>query len=189
MRDKQNARGILIRIALTLDREIPCVAHDMRVGHNPRAVDHKTGADPATNRTGVPRRAIIRFNLGRGNANETFLNFAVRLFRSRHNNRSEGWGSRTRFQRRRAFLGRRRQRWRVLLRRYRWGRVLLLQWGSILLREKLRARKEQDYPNEKTFHPKVREDETARLKCKLTGREGAERPKETFLLGCGLEDC
>jgi hypothetical protein len=54
-----------------------------------------------------------------------------------------------------------------LLRSYRWRRILLLQRRSILLREKLSARKKQDYPNEKTFHPKVREDETTRLKCKL----------------------
>jgi hypothetical protein len=44
---------------------------------------------------------------------------------------------------------------------------LLLQRRSILLRKKLSARNQQNYPNEKTFHPKVREDETARLKCKL----------------------
>ena len=167
MRDKQNARRVLIRIALALDGEIPRVADDMRVRHDARAVYDKTGPDPATDRTGVPGRAVIRFNLGGGNANETLLNSAVRLFRSRHHNRGDRWGSRSRFQRRRAFLGRRRQWWGVLLRSYRWRRILLLQRRSILLREKLSARKKQDYPNEKTFHPKVREDETTRLKCKL----------------------
>src|SRR6476646_6853501 len=149
MRDKQNARRVLIRIALALDGEIPRVADDMRVRHNARAVYDKTGPDAATDRTGIPGRAVIRFNLGGSNANETLLNSAVRLFRSRHYNRSDGWGGRSRFQRRRAFLGRGRQWWRVLLRRDRWRRILLLQRRSILLRKKLNARKKQDYPNEK----------------------------------------
>jgi hypothetical protein len=64
MRDKQNARRVLIRIALALDGEIPRVADDMRVRHDARAVYDKTGPDPATDRTGVPGRAVIRFNLG-----------------------------------------------------------------------------------------------------------------------------
>ena len=167
MRDKQNARGVLVGIALALDGEISGVADDMRVRHDARAVYDKTGPDPATDRTGVPRRAVIRFNLGGSNANETLLNSAVRLFRSRYHDRSDRWDSRSRFQRRRAFLGRRRQ-WRsiYLVRSRRWS-LLLLQRRSILLREKLSARKKQHYPHEKTFHPKVREDETARLKCKL----------------------
>ena len=167
MRDEQNAPGVFIRIALALNGEISRVADDMRVRHDARALYHKAGPDAATDCTGVPGRAVIGFNLGGGNANQTFLNFAIGLFRSRHHNRGDRWGSRSRFQRRRAFLGRRRQWWRVLLRSYRWRRILLLQRRSILLREKLSTRKKQDYPNEKTFHPKVREDETARLKCKL----------------------
>src|SRR5689334_4715687 len=93
MRDKHNARGVLVRIALTLDREIPRVADDMRIRHDARAVDDKTGADAATDRTRIPGGAVIRFNLGGGNANETFLNSAVRLFRSRYHNRSDRWGS------------------------------------------------------------------------------------------------
>jgi hypothetical protein len=189
MRDKQNARGVLVRIALAFDGEIPCVADDMGVRHDARAVYDKAGANAATDRTGVPRRAVIRFNLGGSNANETLLNSAVRLFRSRHHNWSNGWWRRSRFQRRSAFLGRRRQWWGVLLRRYRWRRILLLQGRSILLREKLSARKKQDYPNEKTFHPKVREDETARLKCKLFAREKTERPTGIPPLRCGPEDC
>src|SRR4029453_12481506 len=156
-----------IRIALALDGEIPRVADDMRVRHYARAVYDKARTDATTDRTGIPGRAVIRFDFRGSNANETLLNFTVRLFRSRHHNRSDRWRSRSRFQRRRAFLGRRRQWWRVLLRSYRWRRILLLQRRSILLREKLSARKKQDYPNEKTFHPKVREDETTRLKCKL----------------------
>src|SRR6476619_8264116 len=167
MRDKQNARRVLIRISLAVDGKIPCVTDDMRVRHNARAVYDKTGPDPAPDRTCVPGRAVIRFNLGGSNANETLLNSAVRLFRSRHHNRSDRWGSCSRFQRRRAFLGRRRQWRRVLLRRYRWRRILLLQRRSILLREDFSALIKQESPNENTFHPKVREDETARLKCKL----------------------
>src|SRR5690349_1192332 len=149
MRDKYNARRVLIRIALALDREIARVADDMRIGHDARALYDKAGPDTATDCTGIPRRAVIGFNLGGGNANETFLNFAVRLFRSRHHNRRHRWGSGSWFQRRRAFLGRRRQWWRVLLRRYRRRRILLLQRRSILLRKKLNARKKQNYPNEK----------------------------------------
>src|SRR5689334_1217681 len=171
MRDKHNACGVLVRIALALDGEIPRVADDMRICHDARAVYHKTGPDAATDRTGIPRRAVIGFNLGGGNANETFLNSAVRLFRSRHHNLSDRWGSWSWFQQRHAFLGRRRQWWCILLRRYRGRRILLLQRGDILLRKKLSARKKQDCPNEKTFHPKAGEDETARLKCKLPIRE------------------
>jgi hypothetical protein len=37
---------------------------------------------------------------------------------------------------------------------------LPLQRRSILLREKISARKKQQRANEKTFHPEVREDET-----------------------------
>jgi hypothetical protein len=44
---------------------------------------------------------------------------------------------------------------------------LPLQGRSILLREKISARKKQQRANEKTFHDKAREDQTARLKCKL----------------------
>ena len=167
MRDEQNAPGVFIRIALALNGEISRVADDVRVRHDARTVYDKAGPDAATDRTGVPGRAVIGLNLGGGNANETLLNSAIRLFRSRHHNRGDRWGSRSRFQRRRAFLGRRRQWWRVLLRSYRWRRILLLQRRSILLGKKLNARNKQTYPNEKTFHPKVREDETARLKCKL----------------------
>jgi hypothetical protein len=52
---------------------------------------------------------------------------------------------------------------------------LLLQRRSILLREKTSARTKQQRANEKTFHAKVREDETACLKCKLRMLEDRQR--------------
>ena len=55
------------------------------------------------------------------------------------------------------------------MRPHRWS-FRLLQRRSILLPEKLSDRKKQAYPNEKTFHPKVREDQTSWLKCKLPRR-------------------
>jgi len=52
---------------------------------------------------------------------------------------------------------------------------LPLQRRSILLREKISARKKQQCANEKTFHSKVREDETTCLKCKLRMLEDRQR--------------
>ena len=79
VRDEFNRRLVFIRIAFALDREIATVAYDMRVRHDAIAIDDKAGADTALDRAGVPRRAIIRFNFRRRDANQTFLNLSVRL--------------------------------------------------------------------------------------------------------------
>ncbi len=79
VRDEQNRGRILIGIALALDRKIAAVADDMGVGHDARSVDDEAGANPFLNRAGIPRRLVIRLDVGRGDANEAFLDLAVWL--------------------------------------------------------------------------------------------------------------
>ncbi len=79
VRDEQNRGRILVGIALALDREIAAVADDVRVGHDARSVDDEAGADPFLNCAGIPRRLVIRLDVGRGDANEAFLDRAVWL--------------------------------------------------------------------------------------------------------------
>ena len=72
---------IFIWIAIALDCKIAAVAHDVRVGHDAIAVDHKTGANAAAEHSRVPRRAIIWRNFGGRDADQAFLNRSVRLRR------------------------------------------------------------------------------------------------------------
>ena len=79
VRHELHRRGIFIRIAFALDREVAAVAHHVGVGQDALAVDHETGADAAPDRARVPRRAIIGRHLGRGDADEAVLDLAVGL--------------------------------------------------------------------------------------------------------------
>ena len=79
VRDKQHRRRIFIRIALALDREVAAVTHDVGVGQDALAIDHKPGTDAAPDRARVPGGAIIGLHLGRGDADEAALDLAVGL--------------------------------------------------------------------------------------------------------------
>ena len=72
---------IFVRIALAFDGEVTAVADHMRIGHDAVAIDDESGANAALNRARIPRRAIIRLDFGRGDADKTLLNLAVRLCR------------------------------------------------------------------------------------------------------------
>ena len=79
MCDEEDPGRILVWIALTLHREVAAVAHDVRVGHDTRSVDDEAGANPFLNSAGIPRRLVIRLDVGRGDADEAFLDLAVWL--------------------------------------------------------------------------------------------------------------
>ena len=81
MRDEQNRGRIFIRIAIALDREVAAVAHHVRVRHDAVAVDDKAGADAPLDCARIPGRPVIRLDLRRGDADQTFLNLAVRAWR------------------------------------------------------------------------------------------------------------
>ena len=120
MRDKFHLGRIFVRVAIALDCEITAVTDHMCVGHDAIAIDDKTGANPALQRPRIPRRAVIRLDFGRGDADETFLNRTIRFRR-----RDRNWDNRWRRRRPRARLAR--SRGRLWLSGNRSGRALLLR--------------------------------------------------------------
>ena len=81
VRHELNRGRIFVRIAVAFDRQVAAVADHVGIGHDAIAIDDKTGADAARDDAGIPRRLIIRLNLGRGDADKAFLDRPVRLRR------------------------------------------------------------------------------------------------------------
>jgi hypothetical protein len=78
--DKLHLPNVLPGIVLLFDYDQSTVVHDVRVGQNPVAIDHKTRSDSDSDVTRIPGHPVIRVLRRRRNPNETLMNIGPRRF-------------------------------------------------------------------------------------------------------------
>ena len=79
MRNELHRSRIFIRIAVALDRQIAAIADDVCIRHDRAALDGESRSRRALHGAGVPRRLVVRLDIGRGDADDALVDFAVRL--------------------------------------------------------------------------------------------------------------
>ncbi len=78
VRHKQDAGRIFLRVALSFDREVTAVTHDVGIGHDAVAGDDEPRADSPLNPARIPRRLVVRIHPRSGDADEAVLDLGVR---------------------------------------------------------------------------------------------------------------
>src|SRR6266480_1138099 len=83
-----HGRWVFVGIAIAFHRQVAAVADDMRVCKNAIATYDEAGPNTALDPSRIPGRFVIRLHGGCGDADQTFLNRPVWLWRCNRNRNS-----------------------------------------------------------------------------------------------------